>query len=151
MFIELESEQPLQLISEIYTDPFSLSEIYIICDWSWWWYTLRRVPFSAIVEIKAGTWDGCMPHRDKPFNKRCNFSNFNLIIQKVLLGVSNETKSPILCLLHWILAVVHFWLQLKLKNWKMEFWWTSHAFLHHRFLHETCGFQWGELKTWHSE
>lgn len=30
MFIELESEQPLQLISEIYTDPLSLSEIYII-------------------------------------------------------------------------------------------------------------------------
>lgn len=48
--------------------------------------------------------------------------------------------------MHWILAVVLFWLQLKLKNCKMEFWWTSHAFLHHRFLHETCGFQWGNSK-----
>lgn len=60
--------------------------------------------------------------------------------------MSNETRAPILCLMHWILAVVLFWLQLKLKNWKMEFWWTSHAFLHHRFLHETCGFQWGNSK-----
>lgn len=88
----------------------------------------KQGSYSAIVEIRAGTWDGCMPCRDKLLNKWCNFSNFNQIIWKILLRVSNEIWAQVLCLCTIFLGCCAFLVANKPEKMEMEFWWKLHVF-----------------------